>query len=218
MTYLYLPIDIHFDLPDRHDLLSWFEANRIEDLGEWNFRDGEHEWALVATGQPVDDWRSIAPYASWQQQGYQHNSQNITRYAPGFTARFPGLFEAIERLPFREIGVAGMMRQLDVIAEHRDTYDPNEPQEPRRYLIYLTDPLHNTFWVRNGEPELVQIPDTTRVFAFNNSETTHGATAPTGEKILLSVVGIIDDERHQALLERSAQRYAEYAIKSDLAY
>jgi hypothetical protein len=97
-----------------------------------------------------------------------------------------------------------MMRQLGEIDEHRDTYDPNEPQEPRRYLIYLTDPQHNTFWVRNGDQRrVVDIPDQTRVFAFNNSETTHGALPPTGEKILLSVVGIIDDVRHQALLERS---------------
>jgi hypothetical protein len=219
MTLLYTPIDIEFDLPDQDDIVEWFEQNRIEDLGEWNFRDGEHEWALVATGQPVSDWRSVAPYASWQAQGYQHNPNNMTRYAPGFTARFPGLFEAIERLPFREIGVVGMMRQLGEIDEHRDTYDPNEPQEPRRYLLYLTDPHHNTFWVRNGDQRrVVDIPDQTRVFAFNNSETTHGALPPTGEKILLSVVGIIDDARHQALLERSIALYGDYAIRSGHAY
>lgn len=140
MALLFLPLDINFICPPEQEIFEWFENNKILDLGDWNFRDGQHEWALVATGQPVTDWRSISAYASWQKQNYVYSSENKTKFAPGFAEKFPSIVSAIEQMPFKEIGAVGMLKQLAEIEEHRDTYDPNEPVEPRRYMIYLTNP------------------------------------------------------------------------------
>jgi len=126
---------------------------------------------------------------------------------------FPGLVDCIMQLPFVEIGAVGLLKQLKEIEPHVDTFDPTMPTEPRRYLVLLTPPAENTFYIlKNDIPEVVPVHPDYRAFAFNSTDTTHGAIAPSGIKILMSVVGILDHDAHAALITRSMDKFKEWTI------
>lgn len=208
MTILYTPLDIKFEMPDQQALLDWFFANQIDEPDYWVFKEGRHEWALAAASQPVDDWTKIKPYEDWLAQKFTESKGAELRFAPGFE-QFTGLVEAIKQMPFKEIGAVGLLRQLIYIEPHTDTKDITRPKEPCRYMIFLTDPYENTFFI---DDELVKIHPDYRAFAFNNTDAKHGAHAPHGVKILISVVGILDHERHEEMIARSVAKFPEYVI------
>ena len=97
---------------------------------------------------------------------------------------------------------------------HQDTYDTNNPTEPRRYTIYLTDPRYNTFYLSADDSGKNKVyPDLiTPCFAFNNSDVWHGAIATDRPKIILTTAGIIDNDKHEALIKRSLEKYKDYAV------
>lgn len=208
MTVLYTPLDIEFEMPDQAELESWFFANQIDEPDYWVFRDGRHQWALAAASQPVQDWTKIKPYEDWLAQEFQESEGAQLHFAPGFE-QFTGLVDAIKQMPFKEIGAVGLLRQLIYIEPHTDTRDITYPKEPCRYMIFLTDPAENTFYI---DDELVKIHPEYRAFAFNNTDAKHGAYAPHGVKILISVVGILDHEQHEKLVDRSVRRFRDFVI------
>ena len=49
-------------------------------------------------------------------------------------------------------------------------------------------------------------------FAFNNNDVWHGATETHRPKIILTTAGIIDNEKHAALINRSLEKYKAEAL------
>lgn len=213
MTILYTPLDIKFDMPSYDDIIDWFDNNKIYDPDFWVFKEGRHEWALCAASHEPENWQRIKPYNDWLAQDHKESEGAKLRFAPHFCERLPGLVEAIKQMPFKEIGAVGMLKQLKNIEPHVDTYDPTLPLEPRRYMIYLTDPSQNTFYIEDQMHCIMpEIHDTYRAFAFNSTDVKHGATPPNDVKILMSVVGILDHDRHNEMIERSVSKFGDYVI------
>ena len=118
----------------------------------------------------------------------------------------------MRELPFDQIGTSGFIMQIGTIPPHNDAeYDMTEP---RRYIIYATDPAYNTFhFVHKGEKIWPQIDPKYRCFAFNNTDVEHAADPTNRTKILLSTVGIMNKEKHEALLKRSIEKFADKVIR-----
>ncbi len=60
--------------------------------------------------------------------------------------------------------------------------------------------------------DFINLPASTRVFAFNSTEITHGADLRS-EKILLLLNGLLNIDRYRILLEKSVQKYQEFLVE-----
>jgi hypothetical protein len=210
MTVIYTPIDIEFDVPDEQEIIDWFHANKIVDNDYWEYKEGRHEWCYVALREEPKDWRSYRAWLDWAEERKPIENPGIF-FHPGFEERFPGLAKCVRELPFDQIGTSGFIMQIGTIPPHRDAF--YEIQEPRRYVIYVTDPAYNTFhFVHNGKKIWPQIDPKYRCFAFNNSDVEHAADPTSRTKILLSTVGIMNHDKHDALLKRSMAKFADKVI------
>lgn len=210
MTVIYTPIDIEFDIPNEQDVIDWFHANKITDNDYWEYKEGRHEWCYVALREEPKDWRSYRAWLDWADKREPIENPGIF-FHPGFEERFPGLAKCVRELPFDQIGTSGFIMQIGTIPPHKDAF--YEIQEPRRYIIYVTDPAYNTFhFVHNGEKIWPQIDTKYRCFAFNNSDVEHAADPTDRTKILLSTVGIMNKEKHEELLNRSIKKFADKVI------
>ena len=210
MTVLYTPLDIEFTMPPVEDIYKWFDANKIYDPEFWVFKEGRHDWALAAASHVPENWQRIKPYEDWLAQDHKWSENAELVFAPGFEESLPGLAQAIRSMPFLEIGAVGLLKQKKEIEPHTDTKDPTNPKEPRRYMMYLTDIETNTFYV---DDKLINIHPDYRAFAFNNTDAKHGAFPPRDDKILMSVVGILDQEWHEELIARSVAKFPDYVME-----
>ena len=167
---------------------------------------------MTSTCKQPADWRRYDA-EMWNNRRAEGVNQGVLMH-PGLEEAFPSIANCIRQLPFKQLTVSGMLYQMGEIPPHQDAYDIHDPSEPRRYTIYLTDPRYNTFYFSKAEsgedkiyPNLV-----TPCFAFNNTDVWHGAVATTRPKIILTTAGILDHDRHEALLKKSLDKYKDYAL------
>ena len=213
MTILYTPIDIEFDMPKEQDIIDWFEEHKILDTDYWEYTQNRHTWCLVVSRQPHEDWRRYKVWQSWTNNRTAIDNPGLF-FHPGFAEQFPGLANAISQLPFSQIGGGGFIKQMSEIPAHQDTDTGFDVTEPKRYLIYVTNPTHNTFYLEHqGKKYYPEIDNKYRCFAFNNNDVLHGAESPSATKILLSVTGIIDNTQHTKLINRSMLKFKDKVIK-----
>lgn len=211
MTVIYTPIDIEFDIPDEHEIIEWFHENKITDTDYWEYAEGRHEWCYVALRKEPKDWRTYDAWLDWSKERKPIEHAGLY-FHPGFEERFPGLAKCIRELPFDQIGTSGFIMQIGTIPPHQDS--AYEIIEPRRYIIYVTDPRYNTFYLEHeGKKIFPEIDEKYRCFVFNNSDVLHGAEPTNRTKILLSTVGIMNEKKHKELLDRSIAKFHDKVIR-----
>lgn len=212
MTILYTPIDIEFDMPGEAELINWHANNNILDHDYKKYVGYWHDYAAVAIRNGTDSWRSSEMLFGWI------NKREIIKDAklvfnPDFASKFPGLVDLINKLPFEQIGAVAMMKQLNIIGPHKDSGPTNEADEPRRYLVYLTNPKESTFYLTDGVTKVFPtIDEQYRCFAFDNTLYDHGADIPTNDKIILLIAGFLDPAKHTALVERSVSKFTDKVV------
>jgi hypothetical protein len=209
---LYTPIDIPCPAPDLDKFEEWFDNNYILDeeykkhLGEW------HTYAAVALRINPDNWRTSEIIFDWVKQRHSVPGAGL-HFNPTFEIAFPELVSCIKQLPFKQIGAIAAMKQTGEVTEHVDSGCRPEGIEPKRYSVYLTDPKQNTFYINgNGVKHYPKFDNNYRCFAFNNFETTHGADAPNGLKVIFIISGMLDEEKHAELIARSIEKFSDKAI------
>ena len=213
MSLAYLPIDIPMPILDEKKILDWFENHKLLDTDYWEYQQGRHAWAMISTCNEPKDWRRYDA-EMWANRRQEGNNSGVL-FHPGFEETFPELANCIRQLPFTQLTVSGMLYQLNEIPVHQDTADPRNPTEPRRYTIYLTAPEHNTFYVSktaDSEKMLIKVNPEYSCFVFNNTDCWHGALKTDRPKIILTTAGILDNEKHEALLTRSLEKFKDQAI------
>jgi L-rhamnose mutarotase len=213
MKLAYLPIDIPVKIPDEKKVLEWFESHKLTDTDYWEYEQGRHVWAMISTCKKPKDWRRYDA-DMWKNRRVEGDNEGVL-FHPGFEEAFPEIANCIKQLPFKQLTVSGMLYQLNEIPTHQDAADPNDPTEPRRYTIYLTAPEHNTFYVsktQDSEKVIIKVDPEYSCFVFNNSDCWHGALKNNRPKIILTTAGILDNEKHEALLARSLEKFKDQAI------
>jgi hypothetical protein len=213
---LYVPIDIEVDLPPEEELRKFHSEHRIRDVDYHDIVTWRHAYTMVASKYPIDDWKAF-PWDFYQnKQMWKDFSEeyNETKWCPAFVDAFPKLVDAIKQLPFKQLSFVGWMAQFGPYAPHVDSPDENDPTEPRRYNILLTDSKHNTFYFWDGENKIPQptVDPKYPIFAFNNSDVKHATNPVTGFKIAVGIMGVIDEEKHVALIERSLTKFPDKAV------
>jgi len=214
MTILFTPIDIDFEMPGEQELIDWYNSHVILDTDYWEYTENRHQWCLVASRQNLSNWRSFDGWKTWTQNRELIHSNNLF-FHDDFEQKFPSLANAIRQLPFKEIGAAGFIKQMgSEIRPHNDTDNDYDFIEPRRYVFFVSKIEENTFYLMpNGTKVYPNIHPKYRLSAFNNSACPHGADAPRGWKMLLSITGILDKEKHEALLQRSIEKFVDKVIR-----
>jgi L-rhamnose mutarotase len=214
MKLAYLPIDIPLNVPDEKLVLEWFENHKLLDTNYWEYEQGRHTWTMISTCTMPEDWRRYDA-DMWNNRREPIQGEPDIFFHPGFEDAFPSIANCIRQLPFKQLTVSGMLYQMDEIPVHQDAIDKHNPIEPRRYTIYLTAPEHNTFYVSktpDSEKIVLDIDPNYACFVFNNTDCFHGALKNTRPKIILTMAGIIDNEKHKALLERSLNKFKDRAV------
>jgi hypothetical protein len=213
MKLAYLPIDIPVPIVDENKILDWFENHKLLDTDYWEYQQGRHAWAMTSTCTPPKHWRR---YDSEMWQNRRRVGDNCgVLFHPGFEDTFPEIANCVKQLPFKQLTVSGMLYQLGEISPHQDETDIWDPTEPRRYSIYLTSPEHNTFYVAKtpeSEKIFVTINPEYSCFVFNNTDCWHGAIKNNRPKIILTTAGILDNYKHNLLLEKSLKKFKNEAI------
>jgi hypothetical protein len=212
---LYAQVDVPIKLPDPDDMRDFHITHGVLNRDYEDAIQNRHDYTVACSRYPMDDWR-ILPTAQYMDkkdwkfadQPYQLN------WNPDFEKRFPTLVEGIKCAPFKEIAFAGWMRQISPYGAHTDSYDQLSPLEPRRYNILLTEPEHNTFFMEDGNDGEVRPISSSEypMFVFNNTDVRHGTKPITKFKLMMGIVGIIDDDKHRELLHRSVQKFPEKCI------
>lgn len=216
---IYTQIDIPVSMPPIEDILDWHNNHCMLDTDYEDYQQGRHIYSMVCYRAPLNEYQ----WRHWDPTLFRGNDSNWRDYveganlywAPDFKERFPTIVEGILKLPFKQIAGAGMMFQIGNTPAHFDTFDKNNPMEPRRYNMYITDPAYNTFWLAHDDTSIKHYPTVDRnypFFAFNNWDIQHGTDWPNNLKIVMGIQGIIDNDRHEELIERSVNKYPEKAI------
>jgi hypothetical protein len=212
MKLIYTPIDIPCKLPDEQKLLQWFHNNHLTDTDYWEYKSGRHQWAMTSTSTEPKDWRRYDEEL-WTNRRNEQTTEPKVYINPSFDKEFPEISNVLRQLPFKQLTVSGLLYQIGDIPLHNDTHDPREPTEPRRYTIYLTNPDYCTFYFDvNGERVIPKINKDYCCFVFNNTDVQHGAFKMDREKIILTCAGIIDNDKHNELLNRSIEKFKDELI------
>lgn len=212
MNLVYLPIDIPCQVPHEEKILDWFHSHCLLDTDYWEYTSGRHKWCMVSTSKEPKNWRRYDK-EMWDNRRVEQDTKPEVLLHPGFETEFPQLANVLKQLPFKQLTVSGMLYQLGDIPLHSDTHDPHEPTEPRRYTIYLTNPEYNTFYFeRDGVKHFPKINKDYCCFVFNNRDIQHGALMGNREKMILTIAGILDNEKHDILLERSLNKFKDEAL------
>jgi hypothetical protein len=216
---IYTQIDIPVVLPDPADMEDFHRSHGTVNKDYEDIIQNRHDYTVACSRYDVDDWRILPTKQYMDKKDWKVS--NCDKYHlnwnPDFVKRFPTLVEAILATPYKEIAFAGWMRQINPYPAHRDSHDPLQPMEPRRYNILLTEPEYNTFWMEDGKGGEVcpvgskEYP----IFAFNNTDVQHGTKPLTKFKLMMGIVGIVDDEKHRQLIERSVNKFPDKAIWID---
>jgi len=194
---LYTPIDLPEMIIDRQEFIKWHEANRKRDQG------GHAE-------NFVSPW--LISFAFHIDRGWNKDIQNV----------IPNLKSLVENeLPFSNIVYINFLEQKLPCMLHRDkTSQPeidfkDQPNSYKAYIVYDKPLMY--FQKKKDVPEKIYIDHPnhlTKWFAINNYDALHASDLPTApdRKIIMTISGSLDYDKHRIILERSLQKYKDYII------
>ena len=194
---LYTPVDLPEMVIDRNEFIEWHEANRKRDRG------GHAE-------NFISPW--LISFAFHKDRGWNKDILNV----------IPNLKNLVENeLPFTEIVYINFLEQKIPCMLHRDkTSQPeidfkDQPNSYKAYIVYDKPLMY--FQKEKDVPEKIYIDHPnhlTKWFAINNYDALHASDLPTApdRKIIMTISGTLDYEKHRIILERSLQKYKDYII------
>lgn len=209
---VYTPIDIKCKIPDQKILIDYVNKNYLNKNIVLN--------ALLCplvVRKAVTDWRDASQIFTEDKLQDLTDSDPIY-YRPGIKELMPELIDIIEALPFRQVIAAGLHLQTARIYTHHDyTIDFNNPKSPERYNVLLTPHYdQDSFYIAKeitGEKIYPKILKDYPIYAFNDQQMFHGADPVLENRVIMICAGLIDHEKHENLIERSANKFKEYVIR-----
>jgi hypothetical protein len=223
MAIAYLPIDIDVQLPDEKRLLDFCHETKIK--SDRNDTDAMEHWWTV----PV---RSRLRGKEWydRERLYHGISHRLVEGAgPSYWANdvdkvLPEIPYMFEQLPILEFNFCVMLIQREHVNTHQDTQyadpavDPRMRRielEPRRYNILMNKHEIPSFFVCENQYSEKFYPKIKRersCFSICEEYHWHGADYVVENKIMLCILGVVDEQRHIETIQRSLQKYKDEAI------
>ena len=188
----FLPLDI-----PKFDLEHIVSRYKFHPHNKW-----PEAWNCLPVCGKTDAWDADSFYDAY-----------VNRYEDGEVKwNVPELKEILQYYP-GEVTHAQVLNQKNVIVAHKDTPIIKKQVEPNGFKILLNNTLEKSFYVKvNGKRHFIELPETTNCFTINEHEVLHGAIMPKYDKYIVSCFGIIDEDRHQRLIEKSLEKYENYGI------
>jgi hypothetical protein len=220
MAIAYLPIDIDVRLPDEKVLLDYCYEHRVtknpSPTSTWHI-------GPVMARMNSSDWYDEAKLYNALLNRYNPNLGEC-QYANNIDKLMPEIPYLLEQLPFKELTMVALFLQIQEVGKHFDPYsediyvDPTEvsiDKEPHRYNILLTQHSKPSFYLSDTMDSDKIFPNITKerpAFAFCERYHYHGADYIGPGKVLLTVFGILDREKHKATIEKNLLKYKDEAI------
>lgn len=144
-----------------------------------------------------------------------------TTLSDEISTQYPELVEWLKNFPYLTIRNLKFNIQIGTVAKHIDftrpklepqLYKNNSENEPCGYRILLHGSRsHKLYVVRNGVKHYVTIPDSTDTYVLGHTNVLHGVEEDQ-DRITIFTHFEIDSAKHKQLLEKSIQKYSEYAV------
>lgn len=223
MAIAFLPIEIDVQLPDENKLLDFCREFAVPNTS----KDGySNFWNVVPvyTRGPTEVWYDFVK--SKEMIMYR----NCAGKGPGYWANeidkiFPEIPYMLNQLPFKEMGVVSMLEQMIPVSPHTDHHswevneDPSEvalEMEPRRYNILMNKYDYKSFYVAENHTSEKIYPKITKerpCHVICDRYHAHGADYAGPGKIMLGIFGgVLDRERHLAMIKKNLEKYRDDAI------
>lgn len=212
----YTPVDIKCRLPNYQTMIDYIESNYITNLD--TTLGYTSKLCALAAHYPISDWRDACDIFRNHGTGYILENEHNLYFAPEVTKLFPELFEIIFNLPYQQIYGLGLSLHTAVLPAHRDEIDLTGAVSPERYNVLVSPHYEQpSFFVskdNNGiEKYYPTILEEYPIYAFANKDIYHGADIVLDRRIILICDGILDQDKHQALIKRSTSKFSQYVIR-----
>jgi hypothetical protein len=186
---LFCPIDI--DIPFRLDFEIRNEVNNPEGASFWK---SDHLLDKISYNDQPASWKEL----SGDKQIYK---------------------KIINSLPFIDLHHVRLSVQDRPVLAHvdvaKENYSDNDYQkylelEPCGYRLVISG-SKDSLYVINGKPIQTILPKIPCLYVINSTTCQHFVSGDIGRKVLY-VRGLLDKNKHHSLLNRSLEKYNEYAI------
>lgn len=96
-------------------------------------------------------------------------------------------------------------------------FENNKETEPCGYRMIIKGNRHGNLYIKNNVEKLYpQLPETTDWYIIGSTNVPHGLNDKDFNRFILFCHGYINKKKHQDIIERSIDKYKEYAIWSKL--
>ncbi len=195
---MYTPIDLPEMKVDRDEFIKWHESKRKrnQDNIAYSTKDFIAPWLVSFAFHKDYGWcnRFLKVIPNFQDILYNHLPYNDVVYVNFLEQKIPcQLHQDVGSRPDKEDEPGSYKafmvydKPLMYFQEKRDVEDK----------IYINHPNHLTKW-----------------FAINNYDALHAADLPKSpdRKIIMTILGKLNKEKHQEILKRSLEKYKDYTI------
>lgn len=213
---IYTPIDITVKLPNYAQLKEYFCANRMDNLKQTTGYTSQ--MCAVASRNSVSNWKDAADvFKPDSDADFKLQEHATLHYAPGIVERFPELVNILNQLPYKQVVGAALNMHTELLPTHRDRVYSENALSPERYNVLLSPHFgQDSFYLTKDFNSNKMYPTILKdypIYAFNNNEVYHGADIVLDDRIILVSMGVLDNNKHQQLIEQSAEKFKDYVIQ-----
>lgn len=196
----FLPIDVP-KIPRQ------IAQNFIDTLGKhWKDHptsDGLY-WQFIKLTERKKNWEDVSEFT-------EYAKTNLSQIVEWIEKNFP--YKTLRNVKFNR-QVAHTNQHVDYdYPKDLDLFHNNQNNEPCGYRAVITGSKSGCLYLVNNQGERIYptLPDTTDTYVIGTTNTLHGVEEES-ERETLYMHFEIDREEHQKLLERSLEKYREFAV------
>lgn len=217
MAIAYAPLNIDVRLPDISKIKKYFDEHQHVLSGNADLIDND-AFIFVPVFIRASEQEWIDPkIAMHHYQNRWNTLEKPAKYLYDIDKIIPEIPDILNQLPYKELTMVYLLRQSGYVNPHYDSepgdvYNDNSEisikNEPHRINVLLSNHEDPNFFVsefKDSEKIFPKITASRPCYAFAERYYWHGAEYTKPERYLLSVFGILDREKHRAMIDESVK-------------